>query len=188
MMDHEQLMALGKQMLKPKRYEHTLRVADESARLAKLYGADSQLAKTAGYLHDIAKNLTDEKLAAMLRDGGEAGYLGYSPYVWHAPAGALFSKEHCQVHNKDILDAIKYHCTGRAEMGLLESIVFLADYIEPNRKQPGVEEIRKVAETSLEAAIAKTLANTVAYLKAKGEELHPDTLKAYAHYHHFLET
>ena len=65
---------------------------------------------------------------------------------------------------------LKYHTTGRAAMTLLEKIVFLADYIEPNRTQPGVEKIRELATIDLNIAVAQTLANTVAYLKSKGND------------------
>ena len=87
----------------------------------------------------------------------------------------------------ELVDAIKYHTTGKAAMTTLEKIVFLADYIEPNRTQPGVEEIRELATKDLDVAVAQTLANTVAYLSSKGKgDIHPDTLAAYEYYRQYL--
>lgn len=189
MMAELELKALAKEKLDPKRYAHVLRVVSTSAELAERFGADEEAAKTAAYLHDIAKNLSDEELEHILQEAGEADYLLHSPSVWHAPAGAFLAKTLYNTADPEILAAIKYHTTGRPAMGLTEAIVFLADYIEPGRKQPGVEQIREMAKTSLERAVAKTLANTVAYLRSTAAgDIHPDTLEANEHYQRFLET
>ena len=134
-----------------------------------------------------AKYLPNDLLKEKLESAKETDYLNYSPLVWHAPVGAIVAKETYQIKDSDILNAIKYHTTGKAAMTTLEKIVFLADYIEPNRTQPGVEEIRKLATKDLDVAVAQTLANTVAYLSSKGKgDIHPDTLAAYEYYRQYL--
>jgi len=177
-----ELDALAKEKLEPKRYAHVLRVVKTSEELAKRFGADIETVKTAAYLHDIAKNLPDGQLQDILLAGGESSYLSYNPGVWHAPAGAILARTEYDIADADILAAIKNHTTGRANMSLVEEIVFLADYIEPARKQPGVSEIRKLAEASLPQAICRTLGNTISYLEASGQDIHPDIYEAHQYY------
>ena len=176
-----------KQQLPSKRYNHTLGVVATSEQLAKRYNASVESAQIAALLHDIAKYLPNDLLKEKLESAKETDYLNYSPLVWHAPVGAIVAKETYQIKDSDILNAIKYHTTGKAAMTTLEKIVFLADYIEPNRTQPGVEEIRKLATKDLDVAVAQTLADTVAYLSSKGKgDIHPDTLAAYEYYRQYL--
>lgn len=183
----EQLKSFVKQQLPLTRYTHTLGVYETSTELAKRFNADVTKVQTAALLHDIAKYLPNDILEQKLSDAHEVDYLAYSPLVWHAPVGAIVAKEECQIMDETILNAIKYHTTGRAAMTDIEQIVFLADYIEPGRTQPGVEEIRELAIQSLDQAVAKTLADTVAYLSKKNQgAIHPDTLAAYEYYRNFL--
>ena len=183
----EQLKSQVQQMLPTKRFEHTLGVVASSEALAKRFGADLPSAKIAAYLHDIAKFLPNDVLEQKLIESNETTYLAYSPLVWHAPVGAIVANQEFNIEDESILNAIKYHTTGKAAMTLLEKIVFLADYIEPSRTQPNVETIRKIAEVSLDQAVAQTLQDTVNYLSKKGKDnIHPDTLAAYEYYHHFL--
>lgn len=183
----EQLKAQVKQILPTKRFEHTLGVVATSEELAIRYGVDPKSTTIAAYLHDIAKYLPNDVLEQKLREAHEEAYLSYSPLVWHAPVGAIVAQQEFGIEDQSILNAIKYHTTGKAAMTTLEKIVFLADYIEPNRTQPNVEVIRELAKVSLDVAIAQTLADTVAYLGQKGKNnIHPDTLAAFDYYHHLL--
>ena len=186
-MNLEALKSQVKDELPSQRYNHTLGVMMTSEQLAKRYNACIESAQIAALLHDIAKYLPNDLLKEKLELAQESEYLNYSPLVWHAPVGAIIAKETYHITDSDILNAIKYHTTGRAAMTLLEKIVFLADYIEPNRTQPGVEKIRELAMIDLNIAVAQTLANTVAYLKSKGnDDFHPDTLAAYDYYRQYL--
>lgn len=181
-----ELQAVAQQVLKPKRYEHVLRVVETSELLAKRFGADVEAAKTAAYLHDIAKHMSDEELQEILEAGGENRYLDYHRNIWHAPVGAILAKQKYQVTDGDVLAAIKNHCTGRSGMSLVEEVVFLADYMEPGRTQPGVEAVRALAETSLQKAIWRTLDQTVSYLEASNRVVHPDMLEALAYYREII--
>ena len=182
MMTAKLMQEIIEEKLDPKRCQHTVRVAETAVLLAERFGADIGKVKTAAYFHDIAKNMADRELEEMLTGTPDASYLKFSPKVWHAPAGAILAQGQYQITDPDILAAIKNHCTGRPNMGLTEEIVFLADYMEPGRTQPGVDEVRKLAETSLKGAISKVLADTVAYLEKKAAGIHPDTLAAYRFY------
>ena len=136
--------------------------------------------------NELITNL-NSSLKELLEQANETQYLTYSPLVWHAPAGAIVAKKDYQIEDLEILNAIKYHTTGKAAMTTLEKIVFLADYIEPGRSQPGVERIRQLATEDLNVAVAQTLSDMVAYLGVKGNgDIHPDTLAAYEYYRQYL--
>ena len=99
-----------------------------------------------------------------------------NPFLLHAKVGEFLAKEKYGITNPDILNAIRFHTTGRENMSLLERIVFVADYIEPGRRQaPNLAEIRQLAFTDLDAAMLKILEDTLSYLKATGGELDPMT-------------
>ena len=125
--------------LTKKRFEHSLGVEYVSGCLAMVHGADVNKALTAGLLHDCAKCLpADEKIARCKKHG---------------------------VDDEDIRSAIEFHTTGRPAMSLLEKIVFVADYIEPNRKPlPEIDEIRNEAFSDIDASVAHILKNTLTYL------------------------
>jgi predicted HD superfamily hydrolase involved in NAD metabolism len=181
------LKSFVKQQLPERRYAHTIGVYETSTELANRFKVEVSKAQTAALLHDIAKYLPHEVLEEKLIQAHETDYLAYSSLVWHAPVGAIIAREECQITDEEVLNAIKYHTTGKAAMTNLEKVVFLADYIEPGRTQPGVETIREIAKNSLDHAVAQTLSDTVAYLSSKNQDaIHPDTLAAYEYYRNFL--
>ena len=186
-MNLQELRESVKKTLPEKRYQHTLGVEETSTILANRYGVDEKKAKISALLHDIAKNQTYNEMREQLIQAGEVSYLEYSSLVWHAPVGALVAKEQYLIEDEMILNAIKYHTTGRPAMSTLEQLIFLADFIEPGRTQPNVEMIRNLATESLEKAVARVLSDTIAYLSSKGEgAIHPDTLAACEFYRHYL--
>jgi predicted HD superfamily hydrolase involved in NAD metabolism len=83
------------------------------------------------------------------------------------------------VTDPEILQAVRYHTTGRAGMSLLEKVVCVADYIEPNRNFPGVEDIRSLAEQDLNEALAVALGGTIRFLIEQRKTVYPLTLIAY---------
>ncbi|GGH84883.1 putative HD superfamily hydrolase involved in NAD metabolism [Pullulanibacillus pueri] len=180
-MTKEEVLKIIKERLPEKRYEHTLRVTDTAIVLAEKYGEDPQKAELASLLHDIAKYFSEQELYETITQHPEVPntFLHYHPSIWHAPVGAVYAQEHLGILDMDILNAITYHTTGREGMSLLEKIVFLADYIEPGRHFPGVDEVRTLAESDLDQAVAKALANTIQYLVGKYASVFPDTIHAY---------
>ena len=123
--------------LKGNRYIHTLGVEYTSVCLAMKYEADLEKAELAGLLHDCAKELPEKKLIKICRDHGEkiSTMEFKQPFLLHGKAGACLARNKFGVEDEEVLDAIRYHTTGRPAMTLLEKIVFVADYIEPNRKK-----------------------------------------------------
>lgn len=105
--------------------------------------------------------------------------LEYSPELWHAPVGAYLVKKEAAIHDQDILTAIEFHTSGRPNMTLLEKVIYVADYIEPGRHFPGVEEVRELAEKDLDSALIQSLKNTISFLLKKNQPVYPDTLATY---------
>ncbi|WP_042223397.1 bis(5'-nucleosyl)-tetraphosphatase (symmetrical) YqeK [Oceanobacillus manasiensis] len=173
-------MELVEPQLTKERYEHSLRVAKTARYLAKLYDGPEEKAELAGVLHDYAKYRSLEKMAEEIKTFNlPADLLDFHSELWHAPIGAILVEEECGLKDEDIQYAIRYHTTGRANMSKLEKIIFLADYIEPGRNFPGIEEVREVAETNLEYACWLAVRNTINYLISKRAKVYPDTFHAY---------
>ena len=156
-----------KRRMDERRFAHTLSVAYTSALLAAVYGEEVKRALAAGLLHDIAKPMSDGELLHFC----EKEKLPISetekmaPYLLHGKAGARIAKKEFGISDPEILAAIENHTTGRPGMGLLEKIVFVADYIEPYRnKQPKLKKRRKQAFKNLDKALAGILKDTVEYL------------------------
>lgn len=168
-----------------KRYEHTLGVAYTAAALAMRFGAPIQDAQTAGLLHDCAKCLSDEKRLALCEkhDIPITEVERRNPFLLHAKIGALLARRKYGVRDEDVLNAVQYHTTGREGMSLLEKIIFVADYIEPGRKQaPNLAEIRRLSFEDLDAALLKILEDTMDYLKDAGGEVDSMTEKTLRYY------
>ncbi len=159
-------------LLKPNRVAHVLGCRDAAVELAKRYGADVTDAARAGLLHDITKAI-DGPLQLTLCD--EYGILlnkfsQENPKTLHALTGSLVADQ-IFGENDAVVTAIRYHTTGRPDMGLLEKIIYIADYIEANRNFPGVEEMRKAAFEDLDVALLMGLESAMAHVRRQGQEL-----------------
>lgn len=164
--------------LKPSRYEHTLRVREEAVRLAKRFGADPLRAEAAAVFHDMAKNLPAEEMNALVEEFHLDPRYRDNPNLAHSKLAARMMVRDFGVRDRDLLNAVASHTTGRAGMTCLEKVIFLADAIEPGRSYPAVEEIRRLAERDLDGACVRMLERTIDYLKARGLRIDPDTLEA----------
>lgn len=175
------------QTLKPKRYLHTLGVAYLSASLAMCHGISHRDALVAGLLHDCAKNYPE---AEMLTKCLElhiplSEHEKRIPELIHAAYGAYLAKEEYGITQEDILLAIRNHTLGRPNMSLLEQIVYLADYFEPERTQPttpALDEIRKIAFQDLDRATLLVSENSIRYFETTGKEADPMTYQVYEYY------
>lgn len=168
-----------------KRFEHTLGVCYTASCLAMVFGGDVRSAQIAGLLHDCAKCMSDKKRLAICEKAGleVTDVERKNPFLLHAKVGAYLAETKYQFDDPDILNAVRYHTTGRPEMSLLEKIIFIADYIEPGRKQaPNLDRIRPVAFTDLDQALCMILEDTLAYLKQNGGEIDPATDYTYQYY------
>ena len=173
------------QDLNYKRFIHTLSVAGTAASLAMCYGADVKKAETAGLLHDCAKCIDIRKMQRLCEKAG----LEVSPYeknsgsLLHSKAGSVLAAEKYGFTDPDMLNAIRYHTTGRPGMSLMEKIIFVADYIEPGRySAKNLPLIRKMAFEDIDAALLKILYDTLLYLNSTGNPVDPMTQKTYDYY------
>lgn len=187
----EKLQKKIKDKLPEKRYNHTVGVRYTAQSLAMRYGEDLERAAYAGILHDCAKYCSGEKMLEKCQKHGIAitEVENKNPQLLHAKLGVYYARHRYGVDDEEVLSAIRWHTTGKAAMTLLEKIVFLADYIEPNRKLiPGLRQIRELAFCDLDAAICKTLENTISYLQkqdksaSNAKSYDPNTVSAYEYY------
>lgn len=158
--------------LKKDRFEHTTGVMYTSASLAMCYGENIEKAMTAGLLHDCAKYCSSEDQIVLCRKYGielTRSELDM-PSLIHAKLGSYLACHKYNINDTDILNAIYYHTTGRPEMSLLEKIIYIADYIEPNRKiVPGLQEIRSLVYQDIDRAIYLSAQKTIQYLRDSGK-------------------
>lgn len=179
-MDRAKALVLVKEQLTDKRYEHTVGVMETAVQLAEKYGVDSRKAELAAIFHDYAKFRSKEEMRKIIIDENmPKQLLEYHSELWHAPVGAYLVRTEAGILDEDILQAIRFHTTGNKDMNMLDKIVFLADYIEPGRKFPGVDDVRKVAFENLNEAVVMALRNTIKFLLDKKQPIYPDTLETY---------
>lgn len=184
-MNRERMISLLKEKISEKRLQHSLGVEYTASCMAMLYNVDLDKARIAGLLHDCAKGIpTKEKLAKARKLGLPINsYEEKNPDMLHAKLGAYYARHRYDVLDQDILDAICYHTTGRPAMSDLEKIIFVADYIEPNRKMiPELDEIRKEAFYDLDKSVIHILKNTIEYLNDTVTDIDYMTVNTYNYY------
>ena len=167
--------------LSEKRFYHSLAVAKEALRLAQKYGANTEKAFLAGLLHDICKDTPkNEQLQIFSEFGIILSALEESAFkLWHAMSGACYIQNILNYKDADIISAVRYHTTAKADMSLLEKIIYLADFTSEDRDYEGADEMRKAVDVGLEHAMREALIFTIDDLKQKGMPVHEDTLNAY---------
>lgn len=162
------------------RYNHTFGVIKTAEELSLKYNCDVQKAKIAALLHDCAKFKDKSYLLKranefdIIQDNIES----LNIELIHGPLGSKLAEAEYGINDIEILDAIKYHTTGRAEMTLLDKIIYISDYIEPSRSFPGVEEVRKAAYINLDKALLMAMDNTILFLIKNKKIIHPETINA----------
>ncbi|GAB6929518.1 bis(5'-nucleosyl)-tetraphosphatase (symmetrical) YqeK [Paenibacillus sp. JCM 10914] len=175
----EELMNAVSAQMPGKRWEHTLGVMETAVILAERFGADPVKADLASILHDVAKYWPIEKLRqALIDSGANQELLRHDKQLWHAEVGALVAEQDYGITDLEVLNAIRYHTSGRVEMSLLDKVVCLADYIEPGRDFPDVNNIRDLANHSLEEALIAGLDTTISFLLSRRQIIYPLTVLA----------
>lgn len=162
--------------LSKKRFIHTLGVVNSAMYLAQKYGANIEDAHLAALLHDCAKEIPLLEMRDLVADLPCDQDMLHSGALLHGLAGMVLANTQYGVTNPDILEAIRVHTTGKENMSKLDKIIFLADYIEPNRKFPGVNDIRLAAEQSLDAGVLCGFDMTIRHLIDRGDSIYPLTI------------
>ena len=179
MMDTVKIKNYLQGVLSPKRYRHSIGVAEEAVRLAKHYSADTEKAYIAGLVHDCAKEIDAEKSICLLKERYKIIPDAISlqmPRLLHGVLGACVAQSEFDIYDPEILDAVRYHTTGKANMSLLSRIIYIADYIEPGREFDGVDELRETAYRDIDGAIIFGIDFTICDLIKHGRIVHPDTV------------
>ena len=163
------------------RYTHSVNVAEEAVFLAKRYGCDEQKAYIAGILHDITKEIPHEEQLQIMKDGGIIldSVQQNAPKLWHSVSGSVYVQTHLGIGDSDVINAIRYHTTGRKGMSLLEKIIYTADYTSAERSYPGADIMREKSRQSLEDAMLFSCQYTLQKLSEQAAAIHPDQLDCY---------
>ena len=171
--------------LDTERYEHTLGVMYTAASMAMRYDEDVEKALLAGLLHDCAKCISGENKIKLCNKY----HLSVSevekknPSLLHAKLGAFLAAKKYHIKDKDVINAIASHTTGCPNMTLLDKIIYIADYIEPGRKElPNMAEVRKLAFTDINECLYRILEDSLVYLSSKNISVDPMTEKTYLYY------
>ncbi len=162
------------------RYNHVMGVVSTAKSLAMHYNYNVEKAEIAALCHDIAKNIDDNEMLEILNNNNITLSIDEknNKSIWHAIIGPIIVIEAFNIKDEEILNAIRWHTTGRENMSILEKIIYLADMIEPLRDFNGVEDIRINAFESLDNAMIKALTHTTTYLLNKGFAIDVNTIKA----------
>lgn len=174
-----------KKNMSEKRYNHTLGVVKVAEELASINNVDISKVKLAAILHDIVKEWTNDEINEFCQNNSlDFSYLNDYENVLHSHLGSKVAEINFNVIDEDILSAIKYHTTGRANMNKLEKIIYLADFLDPNRDiekyRENFEKAKLYAYENLDKGMSFVLERTLIYLK--DEKIYEDTRKAYEYY------
>ena len=175
----EKLEQVVVSLLKPNRVKHVLGCAQTAVELAKIYGVDETDAARAALLHDITKALDGPLQLTLCREYGTIldTFSQKNPKTLHALTGSLVAQR-IFGENEAVVAAIRCHTTGKADMNLLEKIIYVADYMEPNRDFPGVEKLRELAFSDIQAALKLGLRMTLDLLQQQGRDISPESRDA----------
>ncbi|WP_434797255.1 bis(5'-nucleosyl)-tetraphosphatase (symmetrical) YqeK [Terrisporobacter vanillatitrophus] len=180
-MDLKQIEKILKEMLPERRLEHSLNVSKCAVKLSEIYKCDREKAEIAGLVHDCAKYFIDEQIEDFVEkfnielDPLEENNIALS----HSVIGSYVAMDVFNINDKEIINAIKYHTTGKENMSLLEKIIYMADLIEEGRNFPRVEELRELTYSGkLDEALILSFNNTIKFVIDNNQLIHPRTVKA----------
>ena len=174
--------------LSEKRRIHTEGVRTTAIELARRYGADPEKAETAALFHDMFRGVDRDTLNRYVDELGlDPGRYRDNPNLAHGKIAAEIMRRDYGITDPDIINAVRYHTTGRPGMSQLEKVVFIADAIEPSRDYPGVEELRKATWRDLDEVCLTALSRTSEYVMSRGIPLDEDTAEAEAYFRRLME-
>lgn len=184
MLSIEEIKLYLKENLVDKRYTHTLGVADTAKKLAKLNGISEEVAEIAGLAHDVAKNLSKVRMKELMEENNIvlSEVEEKNANLWHSIIAHIEAKDKLKIEDEEILDAIRWHTTGKESMSVLAKIIYIADMIEPGRNFEGVEDIRKITFEDLDRGVYYGLTRSIEFLLTKNLLIDENTIKARNHF------
>ena len=179
----EELIAKVKEQVSEKRFKHILGVEQAALKLAQANEYELEKASVAALVHDYAKERSDSEFKALIAQTGlEQDLLNWNNFIWHGVVGAEIIKNELKITDEEILNAVRRHTVGAKEMTTLDQIVYVADYIEPGRDFPGVDQARQIAAKSLRAAVEFETKHTLLYLMNNNKTIYPAAILTYNAY------
>ncbi len=169
-------------LLDEKRRKHTLGVIQTSEELAMIHGVDKKKVRTAALFHDICKNISKTELNILIEKNDLAQKYNENINLAHSKLAAIKMEELYNISDEEVLNAVKFHTTGRPKMSDVEKVIFVADAIEPNRTYNSVEKIRNIAKNDLDNACFVLLDETIKLITDRGEYLDEETIFARDYY------
>lgn len=179
----KELIAKVKEQVSEKRFKHILGVEQAALELAQANDYELEKASVAALVHDYAKERSDSEFKALIvQTGLEQDLLNWNNFIWHGVVGAEIIKKELKITDEEILNAVRRHTVGAKEMTTLDQIVYVADYIEPGRDFPGVDQARQLAAESLRAAVEFETKHTLLYLMNNNKTIYPAAILTYNTY------
>lgn len=179
-MTREQLVDIMEKTLSKRRFKHVLRVEKAALKLAELYEADLEKVSIAALAHDYAKEKPDEEMRDLIiSENLDLDMLQFGSNIWHGPLAAVLMKNEYNIENEEILEAIRCHTIGSPRMSRIAQLVYVADFIEPNRSFKGVDEARELAKTDLNEAVAYISRHTMHNLIKRKTKIYPRAVETY---------
>lgn len=180
MLSIDEMKAYLETNLMEKRYIHTLGVAETAKKLAKLNGISEEKAEIAGLAHDIAKNISKEKMKEIIKENNIvlSKIEEVSANLWHSIIAPIEAKSRFKIEDEEILDSIRWHTTGKENMPILTKVIYIADMIEPNRNFEGVDELRKVTFENLDRGVFSGLTSSIKVLLTQNLLIDENTMRA----------
>lgn len=179
----KELIAKVKEQVSEKRFKHILGVEQAALELAQANDYELEKASVAALVHDYAKERSEAEFKALIvQTGLEQDLLNWNNFIWHGVVGAEIIKKELKITDEEILNAVRRHTVGAKEMTTLDQIVYVADYIEPGRDFPGVDQARQLAAESLRAAVEFETKHTLLYLMNNNKTIYPAAILTYNAY------
>ncbi len=179
----KELIAKVKEQVSEKRFKHILGVEQAALELARANDYELEKASVAALVHDYAKERSDSEFKALIvQTGLEQDLLNWNNFILHGVVGAEIIKKELKITDEEILNAVRRHTVGAKEMTMLDQIVYVADYIEPGRDFPGVDQARQLAAESLRAAVEFETKHTLLYLMNNDKTIYPAAILTYNAY------
>ncbi|SDB97598.1 putative HD superfamily hydrolase of NAD metabolism [Pelagirhabdus alkalitolerans] len=179
-MNREEALNRLRPHLSEKRYNHTVRVLDTALELSTFYEVNRKETELAAIFHDYFKERDVSEMKSIIINSDLSNHLlNFHHELWHGPVAAYKLESELGIESSRIKEAIYYHTTGKANMSMLDKIIYLADYIEPGRQFDGIEDVRNEAFRSLDSACFMAVRNSIRHLLDLEQLIYPETLNMY---------
>lgn len=180
MISRDELLEKVANQMSNHRFQHVLRVEKKALELARRYHINLEQASIAALVHDYAKERDDGEMINLIKSQDfSKELLEYGNPIWHGIVGAYIIEEELGITDQDILDAVRLHTTGAANMSELSKLIYVADYIEEGRDFPGVDEARRLSEIDLDEAVKFEAYQTLNYLLKRKQRIYPKSIETY---------